>query len=75
MAEQLSGGLIPASLRHRLEKCLGADLTAVRVHTGPDADRLARALGADAVTCGTAMVFRDGCYQPLTPAGQWLIAH
>jgi hypothetical protein len=75
LSEQPSGGPIPASLRHRLEKCFGADLTAVRVHTGPDADRLARALGADAVTCGTAMHFRDGCYQPLTSTGQWLIAH
>jgi hypothetical protein len=66
---------LPAGLRVRLERCLGADLSAVLVRTGPVADGLTRALGADAFTAGTDIYFRRGSYQPATRPGQWLIAH
>jgi hypothetical protein len=54
---------------------LRADLSAVTIHTGAVADRLARGLGADAFTCGSAIYFRAGAYRPATRAGLWLLAH
>ena len=66
--------LPPAMLRW-FERCLGTDLSAVRVHCGPDADDMARALGARAFTCGTNMVFADGAYRPDSDEGLRLLAH
>ncbi|HEV2634049.1 MAG TPA: LamG-like jellyroll fold domain-containing protein [Actinocrinis sp.] len=66
---------LPHDLLDLLERHLGADLTALRVHTGPAADAVARAFGADAVTCGSAIFFRDGCYRPAEPRGLRLVAH
>jgi hypothetical protein len=64
----------PRVLR-RLEHGLRADLSALRVHTGPTADRLAHGLGADAFACGAHVFFRRGAYRPDTPAGFRLLAH
>jgi Domain of unknown function (DUF4157)/Concanavalin A-like lectin/glucanases superfamily len=69
------GGPLPAELRERLEGALGADLSAVRVHTGPAADAAARAFGADAVTTGSMIFFRAGAYLPAQRAGLRLLAH
>ncbi|MFF7262490.1 DUF4157 domain-containing protein [Streptomyces sp. NPDC008159] len=66
--------LSPRVLR-RLERGLRADLSALRVHTGPTADRLAHGLGADAFACGSHVFFRRGAYRPDTPAGFRLLAH
>ncbi|GAB2804338.1 hypothetical protein GCM10027176_06580 [Actinoallomurus bryophytorum] len=66
---------LPTYLRKRLERGLGADLSLMRVHTGPVADRLARTLGAEAFTYGSDVFFRDGAYAPDTPQGLWLLAH
>ncbi|WP_416973002.1 eCIS core domain-containing protein [Streptomyces sp. 4F14] len=65
----------PPPILRRLERGLRADLSALRVHTGPDADRRARALGADAFTSGSHVYFRHGAYRPETPAGFRLLAH
>jgi hypothetical protein len=54
---------------------LGHDFSAVRVHTGAGADRLARAISARAYTVGPDIVFREGQYSPGTPDGQLLLAH
>ncbi|MFM9693534.1 eCIS core domain-containing protein [Streptomyces europaeiscabiei] len=59
----------------RLERGLRADLSALRIHTGPAADRLAHGLGADAFACGAHVFFRRGAYRPDTPAGFRLLAH
>ena len=58
-----------------LEHKLGADLSALRVHTGPTAGRWARALGADAFTYGRDVYFAPGAFRPDTAAGMWLLAH
>lgn len=65
------GLALPAALRARLERALGADLSAVRV--GEDAN--VAAIGARAHARGTDVLFAPGAYQPDTPDGQQLIAH
>ena len=70
-----NGQRLPADLREKLERSLGADLRAMRVHTGPVADGLARALGAEAFAVGSEVFFRDGAFRPGTPEGLWLLAH
>ncbi|MET9023778.1 DUF4157 domain-containing protein [Actinopolymorpha sp. NPDC004070] len=69
------GRHLPAALLERLGQGLGADLSAVRIHTGAAADRYARLLGADAFTCGSHVFFRTGAYRPDTAAGFRLLAH
>lgn len=54
---------------------MGADLSAVRVHTGPTADRAARSVGARAFALGHHVVFADGEYRPASGEGRRLLAH
>ncbi len=69
------GRPLPGRVRARLERGLGATLAAVRTHTGPVAGRLAATLGADAVTSGSHVYFRDGAFRPDTRDGLRLLAH
>lgn len=69
------GNALPPRTRRWLEQSLGADLGPLRVHTDTEADRLAAALDADAVTVGADIFFRTGRYAPERAAGQWLLAH
>ncbi|WP_373313302.1 eCIS core domain-containing protein [Streptomyces capitiformicae] len=46
-----------------------ADLSAMRVHTGPAADPLARGPGAEAFAGGSHVFFRRGAYRPRSPSG------
>jgi hypothetical protein len=54
---------------------LGHDFSAVRIHTDALADQSARAVGANAYTVGSHVVFRRGRYEPRTPPGRTLLAH
>lgn len=72
---QHESGPLPARLREQLERALNADLSAVRVHTGPAADEAARAFDADALTCGSAVFFRRGAFDPHSREGLRLLAH
>ncbi|MET8981437.1 DUF4157 domain-containing protein [Streptomyces sp. NPDC004539] len=65
----------PPELLRRLEHGLRADLSAMRIHTGPAADRLARGLGAEAFASGSHVFFRRGAYRPHSPSGFRLLAH
>ena len=69
------GAPLDSVLRPLLEVALGTRLDGVRVHTGPDADAAANALGARAFAVGDDVVFRDGAYEPRARDGQRLIAH
>jgi hypothetical protein len=69
------GAALDTTTRSRLEPRLGADLSPVRVHTGQDADRLARAVDATAFTYGADIFFRDGAYDPASSAGLRVLAH
>ncbi|MEV6304592.1 DUF4157 domain-containing protein [Actinoplanes sp. NPDC051861] len=62
---------VASDLGHRL----GADLSAVRVHTDDHAAASALQLGAAAYTVGSDIVFAHGRYAPHTDAGQRLLAH
>ncbi|EMA41365.1 eCIS core domain-containing protein, partial [Halobiforma nitratireducens] len=44
-------------------------------HTGPKAAEAADAIDAKAFTCGNAIVFNAGEYDPSSPEGQFLLAH
>ncbi|WP_280826722.1 DUF4157 domain-containing protein [Mycobacterium sp. OTB74] len=70
-----SGAPLDAGLRASMEAALGADLGAVRIHTGPGPARSARALNAVAYTTGTHVVFGDGAYAPATTEGRRTLAH
>jgi Domain of unknown function (DUF4157) len=69
------GRPLEAGIRDQLSANLGHDFGAVRVHTGPEADRSARSIGALAYTVGTDMVFSQGAYDPLSASGRSLLAH
>ncbi|MBN4003326.1 DUF4157 domain-containing protein [Nostoc sp. LPT] len=71
------GGGQPMSptVREPMERAFGADFGGVRVHTGAQADSLARTIQAKAFTTGQDVFFRRGAYEPLSRGGQELIAH
>jgi hypothetical protein len=58
-----------------MERWLGYDLSAVRIHNGPQADQSARQVDALAYTVGNHIVFASGQYQPHNQAGRILLAH
>ena len=68
-----SGGGKPLSdaVRGKMEAALGADFSDVRVHVGPQAERI----GAVAFTMGSEIYFAPGRYQPDTLQGQQLLGH
>jgi hypothetical protein len=69
------GAPLPAATRDRLREIVGSAVDLARVHTGDDADNLARSQRADAVTIGEQVYFRTGAYSPDDPAGFALLAH
>jgi outer membrane protein OmpA-like peptidoglycan-associated protein len=69
------GSPLQPQVQRRLESGLGADLSAVRVHTGGEADQLAGAVDAVAFTTGSNIFFRSGEYNPDSEAGLGLLAH
>ena len=69
------GSPLGGPMRERLEEGLGANLSTVRVHTGGEADELARALDADAFTTGRDIFFRAGTFDARSKQGARLIAH
>ena len=69
------GEPLPAGLAQPMGEALGANLDAVRIHTGDEPAQLARSLQAQAFTRGADIYFGAGRYAPHTPAGQRLLAH
>jgi len=69
------GRRLDVDVRSELETAIGVDLSGVRLHTGVDADRSARAAGALAYTAGQDIVFAAGQYDPGSTAGRWVLAH
>jgi outer membrane protein OmpA-like peptidoglycan-associated protein len=69
------GRALPESVGAFFSERFGRDLSAVRVHTDPQAAKTARAVGARAYTRGTDIVFAPGEYRPETIAGKRLLAH
>lgn len=69
------GIALPTSLQGRLEAGAGANLSDVRLHTGPASQTAAQELGARAYTSGRDIHFAANQYQPDSPSGQHLLAH
>lgn len=66
-----SGAPMPAAVQAKMESAFGADLSAVRIHEGPQA----QAMGALAYTQGTDIHFAPGQYAPGSQRGQELLGH
>jgi hypothetical protein len=69
------GSSLDETTRTAMESRLGADFGDVRVHTDAQASRSAEAVGANAYTVGTDIVFRSGHFDPGSPTGQRTLAH
>jgi hypothetical protein len=71
------GGGVPLGAAERafFEARFGADLSAVRVHTGEPAAVAAEHLGARAFASGSHIAFAAGAYAPRSVAGRALLAH
>jgi Domain of unknown function (DUF4157) len=65
------GKPLPDEVRAHMELAFGADFSRVRVHTGPQAERI----GAIAFTTGNDIYFAPGRFQPNTVQGKLLIGH
>jgi len=74
-AAESSGDALPASIKGQFESSLGADLSAVRVHTGSASAEAASAVGARAYTTGNDIHFAEGQYAPTDAFGLHLLAH
>lgn len=70
-----AGDPLPAAVQRHLEQGLNADLSKVRIHTGAEADRLSKSVGARAFTAGQDIFFQRGAYQPNSHSGLELLAH
>lgn len=70
-----AGHALAPTERAFFEPRFGASFGAVRVHTGGEADALARSVDARAFTVDHHIVFRAGEYRPETQAGRHLLAH
>ncbi len=68
------GAPLDAPLQAAVAQHLGADVSAVRVYTGPEADLLSEQAGRMAFTVGESLIFGHGSYRPATPEGQRLLA-
>ncbi len=66
---------LDAGTRELMESRFHHDFSRVRVHSGAQADRSARALNAHAYTVGQDITFAGGQFQPTTPAGLKLLSH
>src|SRR5438445_613114 len=69
------GTPLPTSARSRLEPRLAADLSAAATHESPLAGRLARGLGAEAVTVGSHVLGASADLDAATPRGAALLGH
>src|SRR6266545_2723872 len=69
------GRRLPPEVGAEMGRALGVDVDGVRIHTGPDADRASRGLGARAFTVGHDIYFREGAYAPEVEAGRDTLAH
>jgi hypothetical protein len=69
------GSPLPASTRAFMEPRFGVDFSGVRLHTGSEAARLNRAIGAQAFTHGRDIYLGDGKNELESNAGKQLLAH
>lgn len=69
------GSPLDESTRSSMESRFGQDFGDVRVHTDSRASQSAEAVGANAYTVGSDVVFRSGHFDSSSPTGQRTLAH
>jgi Domain of unknown function (DUF4157) len=69
------GSPLDESTRSGMESRFGQDFGDVRIHTDAKASESAEAVGANAYTVGSDVVFRSGHFDASSPTGQRTIAH
>ena len=74
-APSTGGEPLPPGVLAKFESSLGADLRAVRLHSGPDSEEAADAIGALAFTEGQDIHFAAGELDPDAEEGERLLAH
>jgi len=74
-ASRGGGRRLDSGIASQLEGAYGESMHDVRVHTGPQAAALTRAVSARAFTVGSDIFFSAGQYNPGSSAGAELIAH
>ncbi|MFC2067887.1 DUF4157 domain-containing protein, partial [Chloroflexota bacterium] len=70
-----SGEPLDDSIRGPMEQTLDSDFGGVRVHKDSGADTLSQSIQARAFTTGQDIFFKNGEYNPASPAGKQLLAH
>jgi hypothetical protein len=71
-----SGGApLDESTRATMESSFGQSFEDVRIHTDPQASKSAEAVGANAYTVGSDIVFRAGQFDASSATGQRTLAH
>lgn len=70
-----SGAPIDTDTRMKMESNIGADFSGVKIHTGTDANRMNKDLGAQAFTHGSDIYFGEGKYDTQSSSGRHLLAH
>lgn len=70
-----TGQPLPDPTRMNMERAIGADLSAVQIHSGEAAGELAHNLGARAFTVRDDIFFAPGEFAPQTDRGRHLLAH
>jgi len=74
-ANATSGHAPDPRVAARVAETTGADLSSVRVHTGPESDAAAGAISARAFAVGNDLHFAAGEYRPGSADGDRLLAH
>lgn len=69
------GERLDETTRVQIERMMGHDFGDVRVHTGPEAEKAAASMKAQAFAHGDDVYFGEGEYAPQTPEGMGLLAH
>ncbi|HEX6740512.1 MAG TPA: DUF4157 domain-containing protein [Sphingomicrobium sp.] len=69
------GDRLDGPTRATMERLFDHDFSAVRVHSGKETGRAARAMGADGFASGLDIGFAAGRYDPSSGLGRALIAH
>ena len=70
-----NGSPLPDDTRGSMESTIGADFSAVRVHTDSNAEQMNQGLNAQAFTHGSDVYFNSGKYNPSDREGGQLLAH
>jgi hypothetical protein len=70
-----AGQALPGAMRAEMEAGFGADFSRVRLHTGPDATQMNRAIQSQAFTQGNDIYLGAPGFNPQSGASKHLLAH